>query len=472
MSKTARRIQFRSHFEIGTGTQAPPGTVIPLIATVEYERHDPTTLDVELFLLGNKQEQGAAVVSLQRPFHSELWLRSDEPGTPSVEVLGIHRISGGDAQVSIGAFEVQVGISDEVQKSETTWIVKAELTPSGILQAPGTRYLSSTGDISFEPIEPGTIEVSTRFGTLRVGEQYDHYNSEEYGNKVTHSVQRAAVTGSLKIPEGESLASVNRALSEEVNDICTILSFCYRQPVGFYEIWYVTDPDATKREDLQEATLRRRLNSVDKKLDYEELIHHDNLVGGGLDQLIKNYKSAERKEEITRAISFLASSYKVEPVESAYFLAYSALDLIASTSNAEEVNLLAPSKWRRVQKLLRSYLDSIAEAEGITSVVGQLKEKLPELRRVAGDRRVMEACRRLGVETDDLWRKAGFEAGLKSAAKTRNRLFHAAGGDSEDLYVNLIRVRTLVERLLLAALEWPDERTWVWKNQELARVRD
>lgn len=472
MNKTTRRIQFRSHFEVGTGTQIPSGTVVPLIATVEYERHDPTTLDIELLLLGDAKEQGAAIVSLQRPFHSELRLPSDEPGAPSVEVLGIHHISGGGARVSVGAFEVQVGIAEKPPEGETTWFVKAELTPSGILQVPGVRNLSFTGDISFEPIKPGTIEVSTGLGTLQVGQRYDHYDSEEYGNKVIHSVQRAAITGSLKIPGGKSLASLNRALNEEIEDICTILSFCYRQPVDFYEIWYVTDPDTTPRADMQEATLRRRMNSINKKLDNDELIHYNNLVGGGLDQLIQNYKKAGHKDEITRAISFLAASYKVEPVESAYFLAYSALDLIASTSSAGDINLLDASKWRRVQKLLRGYLDSIAEAEGITSVVGQLKEKLSALGRVSGDKRVIEACRKLGVRTDDLWRQAGFEVGLKSATSVRNRLFHAAGGGLDDIYVNLIRVRTLVERLLLGTLDWPDERTWVWKDQELARIRD
>jgi hypothetical protein len=472
MSKTTRRIQYRSHFEVGTGTQVPSGTVVPLIATVEYERHDPTTLEIELLLLGDEQEQGAALVSLQHPFDSELWLHSDEPGYPSVEVLGIYRISGGGAHVSVGAFEVRVGITEETQESETTWVVKAELIPSGILQVPGIRKLRHTGDVNFEPIQPGSIEVSTGLGALEAGERYAYYESEEHGNKVIHSVQRAAVTGSIRIPKGESLASLNKALLEEVEAICTILSFCYRQPVDFYEIWYVTDPNTTPQADRREAMLRRRMNSIDRRIGNNELIHRDNLVGGGLDQLIKNYKEAKQKDEITRAISFLAASYKVDPVESAYFLAYSALDLITSTSNTGEIHLLDSSKWRRVQKLLRSYLDGIAEAEGITSVVDQLKEKLPELRRVSGDKRIIEACRTLGIKTDDLWRTAGFEAGLKSATKTRNRLFHAAGGDIDDLYIDLIRVRTLVERLLLATLEWPDERTWVWKHQELARIRD
>lgn len=471
LNQTTRRIQFRSHFQVGSGTQIPSGTIVPLVATIDYDLYDPTTLAIDLLLLGNDEEQRSVITSLQRPFHSELWLHSDETGTPSVEVLGIHSLSGGGTHVELGAFEIQVGINDEPQKTETTWIVKVELTPSGILIIPGSRHLSYTGDISFEPIEPGEVEVHTDLGTLQTGIQYAHYNSEEYGNKVLHSVQRAAITGSIKVPQGGNLASVNKVLIDEVEDICTILSFCYRQPVDFYEVWYVTDPNTMPQTDRQEATLRRRRNAIDKRLDSDELIHWNNLINGGLDQLIKNYKKAEHREEITRAIRFLAASYPVEPVESSYFLAYSALDLITSINNAEDVYLLGSAKWKRIQKLLRGYLDSIADAEEIEHVVERLKEKLPELRRVSGDRRVIEACQKLDVKTHDLWRKEGFEEGLKSATKIRNRLFHAAGGDMDDLYVNLIRVRTLVERLILGTLEWPEDRTWVWKNKELARIR-
>jgi hypothetical protein len=60
MDNTKRRIQFQSLFKVGTGTQVPAGTEIPLVATIEYERNDPTSLDVDLLLLGNTTEQGAA----------------------------------------------------------------------------------------------------------------------------------------------------------------------------------------------------------------------------------------------------------------------------------------------------------------------------------------------------------------------------------------------------------------------------
>src|SRR5437588_8474221 len=314
MNPTAKRFQFRSHFTVGTGTQIPVGTTVPLVATIEYERYDPTTLSVDLLLLGNDdKEHGAVYVSMTRPFHFELSLSSDEAGAPPAKLRGVHKISGGgSSHVSIVAREAQVGITETPQDEERDLIVKVELTPSGILQTPGIRQLNYTGEISIERIKPGTIEVVTKLGTLEVGERYDYYSSEEYGNKITHSVQRAAITGSLKIPKGESLASFNKILIGEVVDICNVLSLCYRQPVDFYEIWYVTDPNTTPDTDMQEATLRRRRNAIENKLDNDELIHRNNMLDGGLDQLVNKYKQSKHKDEITKAIRFLSPSYKGE----------------------------------------------------------------------------------------------------------------------------------------------------------------
>lgn len=474
MNKTQQRIQYRSHYEVGTGTQVPSGTRVPLVVTIEYGRHDPTTLAIDLIPLGNEDERNAVLVFL-RYFHDEISLPSDEAGSPSVEVLGTFSMSGDGSRISLDASEVRIGITAEPQEQETIWVVVIELTPSGILISPGIRNFSYTGDVNFEPITPGEIIVSSTFGQWQVGTRYDHYESEEFGNKVTHSVQRASVTGSLTIPKGQSLASVNKLVVEEVEHICTMLSFCYRQPVDFYEIRYVTDPNTTPRDEMRRATIRRHRHSHEKRIDHEELIHYNNLIDGGLDQLLQNYKESKHRGKITRAISFLAASYKMDILEASYFLAYSALDLIASTNKVKDVALIDPSKWEKIQGLLSTYLDSIAEVEEITSVVEQLKEKLPalSLHRMSGDKRIIEACQRLGVKTDDLWRKDGFEAGLKSASGIRNRLFHAAGGgDMGDQFVNLIRIRALVERLILGTLDWTDERTWVWKNQDLARIRD
>jgi len=158
-------------------------------------------------------------------------------------------------------------------------------------------------------------------------------------------------------------------------------------------------------------------------------------------------------------------------LESSYFLAYSALDLAASIYNPDSLYLVSSGKWKKLQKQLREYLNSIAENQGLADVIEQIKEKLPELRRASGDRRIIDACSSLNVNVSDLWPKEGFEVGLKAATRMRNELFHSALCESpNDLSDHLVRVRTLVERLLLKILGWPDAQIWVWYDQNLKRV--
>jgi hypothetical protein len=207
--------------------------------------------------------------------------------------LGIHRVYTREFHVSFGASEVRIGLTDKPSEHDTTWFVKAELTPSGILQAVGIKHFSFTGDISFEPLGSSKIEVSTELGTLEASERYAHHEGEEFANKVTYSVQRASITGLLKIPAGTSLASVNDDIVGELKDICTILSFCYRQPVSFYEIEYITDPNTTAENERRTASLRRRQPSQERRADRDELINYDNLVNGGLEELI-HWRTCER----------------------------------------------------------------------------------------------------------------------------------------------------------------------------------
>lgn len=460
--ETIRRLQFHGHLE--SSNEKPP----QVVSTIEFERHDPTTLSIDLLLLGEDEERRSAILYLRHSPYNHVWLHSDDASAPSVEVLGIQGISHGDTQVSINAAAIQVGITTKAQARDILWIVRVELTPSGILIEPGTHEISDEGQVTFKPMTEGAIEVLTSLGKLQVGAREDYYESEEYGNKITHTVKRASITGSINIAEGRDLFSFNEALRVEVWDICTLLSLCYRQPVDYYEINYFTHSETTLREASQLAFLRRRRDSLERKIRQDELIHYNSLVNGGLNRLLQSYTSSPHKEELSRAIRFLASSYKVTTLESSYFLAYSAFDLVASTGKSGSPYLVGSSKWKKMQKLLCNYLDSITEEQEITDVVEEMKKKLPELRRASGESRITEACRTLGVKTLDLWPKEGFEAGLGTATRMRNELFHSALLQSPDeASKHLVRVRTLVERLLLKILEWPDEKIWTWYDQNL-----
>jgi hypothetical protein len=304
-------------------------------------------------------------------------------------------------------------------------------------------------------------------GIFEVAQRYAHYHSTEYGNDITHSVERLSITSTLSDSSGRDWFSINESIEQEVRAICRVLSFCYRQPVHHYEIEYFRLASGNPRKRIW----RKRLSEAESTLKQDELINYRSLIDGGLEKILHSLRNAERAEEISRVIDFLAGSYKMVTLESSYFLAYSALDLVATIYDPDSLYLFKSGKWKKIEKSLRSYLDSIADSHSITDILDEVKQKLPELRRTSGDSRIIKACRALGVNTSDLWPRQGFESGLKSATGMRNDLFHSAlTEDSQALFNHLVRVRTLVERLLLKILAWPDDQIWVWYDQNLKYV--
>jgi hypothetical protein len=247
-----------------------------------------------------------------------------------------------------------------------------------------------------------------------------------------------------------------------------VLSLCYRQPVDYYEIQYIPDPDAHRDHDLPELLVRRKREAPVKKTGTDELINFRNLIDGGLDRLLKSYRKFCCKEDIGRGIQFLASSFRIVTLESSFFLAYSALECVASAVSEEPHFLIKSGPWKRVENSMRKFIDKLSVAEDFVDVANQMKDKLPELRRATSANRISEMCRKLGVETSDIWPNNGFTSGLNRATKMRNDLFHSAlCASTEDLSKNLIRIRTLTERMILKALCWPDDEIWRWYDQDM-----
>ena len=459
------QIKFPGYLDFGEGK------VFHIAVTIEYERFDPSSLDIDILLLGDQDKQMAAARYMRHYPYNYLWLHSDDELISSVEILGISRLTVGARRVSISARAVQVGLIKKPLLDDQQYLIKIELIPSGILVKPRSEEHSFTGEISFNPIVEGEIKVSSKIGPLDVAESFEHYESEEHGNRVTHSVQRATITADVQLIKDIDLFSFNETLRAEVEEICLMLSLCYRQPIDFYEIRYIPIRKDKNSIQVPESLFRRRRDMSLNKIKEEELINYRGLINGGLELLLKSYRDFEQKGELTRGVQFLSSSYAVVTLESAYFLAYSALESIVSSCGSSPRYLIKSAKWRKVEKTLRTYLQDIAVSEGLEDVVELIKEKLPELRRAPSDRKILETCGTLKVKTDDLWPPQGVQEGVKVATKMRNDLFHSAlCRDSHDLYKNLVCLRILAERILLKALSWPDDRIWVWYDQNLKWV--
>lgn len=459
---TATERGIRFHGGLGV---AP--AIAQFAASITYSRYDPTTLDVDILWLGGDSSTRMGSAMLLPSAGGVVVLQPEDHAHPTVELLGVWQVSTEGNRSTVAANGMRVGLGRAALGRDARYIVKAELRPSGILSLPRIREMSFTGEIKNRDVITGKAEVETDLGTLEACQRYDHFTTTEIGDEVMHSVRRAAITGDLTVPAGSSLADVDGKLQQACSEICVALSLCYRQPVNYYEIEYIPNPNHQPPAEARDATVRYRWNSIAPRCEEDELIDMRDLVSGGLGRLVTAIRNSARKESVERAIRFLSASY-LAPLETAYFMAFSAMETVIDACTEKEDGLLLKSgQWKRVEHKLRESLDLLC----LGDPVELMKLKLPELRRAPFASCVMAACRRLGPKVDDLWRGIAFEEGLARAINVRNTLFHAAHAESlQEMHSNLVRVRTLTERLILKKLQWPDNAIWRWYDQNLKRI--
>lgn len=458
----SKEINFHGKLDVADGD--PP----EYVATIRYSRWNPTVLDVDILWIGGDQIRRRGANTFSRLGKNHIWLHSLDPVQPDVELLGIDGASSSYSGTSVRSSSVrvaavQVGITQELHSHPRQLSVIIQLQPSGILSLPTIHEHHYDGHTSVESVEEGLIPLQIGKAQLEAGLTYEYDSSKTDGDEITNRVQRATFMGRLDIEPSESLFDVHEQLKEALSDACIALSLCYRQTVDYYQIEYM-DNDAQGKWMLH----RRRWNSVKSRASGDELIHARALRDGGLQRLVNGIRGFPRAEELRQAIKFLAASYTAE-LETAFFMTFSAMEAVVACCLEEgEEFALAGAKWEKFKSDINKKIKELIPHSNNREIRAKVYEKIPELQRIALVRRVIIACERQKPKTDDLWVGISFKEGIEKAARARNGLFHVAGtGIDVMIGLDLIRVRTFTERLLLKLLSWPDEDVWVWYDQNL-----
>lgn len=433
--------------------------------SIRYHRWDPTSLEVELLWLGDEDEKRASAQAIRFLPMNHLVIHSVDATHPSIELLGISHRTISERLARMGVAAIEVGISDKPLASDDSYHAVARLQPSGILCSFGSKHFDYRGGIKVERIEEGVISFEASVGSFEACETYEYLDTAAHGNKVTEQIQRASVMGNLKIELGDTLNGLHKRYVEALGDVCAILSLCYRQPVSYYEIEY----SSLKHRGDWPALYRRCWSSSRERRSGDELIAARNLTNGGLQKLLNELACVKSRDSLLRSMHFLAASYEAT-VEIGYFMAFSAMEnAVNSCLEEHEMELVTKSQWKKMEPVLREAINEKSASIEVSDVArDEIKRKLPELRRASLQSRVECACRRFEPKTSDLWPIEGFSEGIRKAASTRNDLFHSADAEgAEDMYGDLVRIRTFTERLLLQILKWPPDDIWVWYDQDL-----
>ncbi|WP_114319359.1 hypothetical protein [Xanthomonas campestris] len=462
MSKDGK-VHIQGHFAL------QPDKPVPLrsAASIRYEKHDPTSLEVEVLFLGGEEERAEAYLAVHALDINLVKLHPINEGGDSINLLGLNRWQSSltSLKLEVGAIEIGIDRDPAIKPVDVSFTVS--LQPSGILTGYGSVELHYNGNISTTHGEEEQILVQTSLGPIEAMEAYDYLDGTAFGDKVLHRIQRLRLVGRIELRVGETLRSLHDKLLEEIFPICSALSLCYRQPVDAYEIQYLWE--GPEEDPIKRATYRRKWYRSREKAGGSELIDTSNLRGGGLSDLVNALKGHPQSKSLDQGIGFLSHSY-VSFLETAYFTAFSAMETIVNAvCESEEVLLIGPASWRKVEKVLRASLKELSDAETISKKTAtHMQEKLPELRRASLASRIDRVVEAYSIKTSDLWTAEGFAAGMKRASGFRNDLFHAARTSDLDLMdVDLTRIRAFTERLLLAALAWPEDRRWVWRDDQI-----
>lgn len=458
------------HIQKHVALQPSQSTQYRCAASIRYEQHDPASLEVELLYLGSEEERGELYRATRAFDRNLLKLHAVNDAEESINLLGLSGWSGTISSLTLKPQAIEVGIDRDAASNPVDVHFTVALQPSGILVAFASHFRDYTGRIEVKREDAGSIVVETSIGPIEALEAYDYLEGAAFGDRVTHQVQRARLMGKVQLREGESLRALHDTLLEEVASICRALSLCYRQPVDAYEIEYLCRYPG---EDVYKRSLyRRKWHSSRTRHPGDELIHASNLRDGGLSLLVRALKEHRELTSLKRGIGFLSASHD-DFLETAYFMAFSAMETIVNAvSDKAAQSLMASSIWKKVQPRLRNAVTALEADEVVSAeVADNVRAKLAELRRTALTSKIANVAKAYSIKTSDLWTMEGFDEGIRQAAELRNGLFHAADpSDAGLMDVNLVRIQAFTERLILAALSWPDDRCWVWRDQQLRRI--
>jgi hypothetical protein len=205
----------------------------------------------------------------------------------------------------------------------------------------------------------------------------------------------------------------------------------------------------------------------DREISAQETLIDDPEFNDFLKQAFATFRQNDGREALRQAIDLLVSSQE-GTIEASFLKCFAALETLVTLyrQSAGLGTILDPQSWATFEKDFKSFIKSHALFKEDSARRNLVYQKREELNRVAFGtvyRKCTESLLKYGFHDDDLWPVVGLSRGL-SLAEIRNRIVHGVvftPPQQEALFKSLIHLRWCVERMVLAFLEWPLERSLV-----------
>lgn len=445
----------------------------PVLLKIEHDKYDPEKISCEVHLLSDdKKHYNSFRNNISGDEFGDLIIKSVEEDRFEIILNGIGGYSLTEKKADLNIYGYEYAISDRPIDNPKHIYLDVELNPSGILRKWESRTFKYDGSIELRGGYSEDIEWDVSIGKGKAFVRYTYEDYNIFDNKANVQIERPTLFYDIDISKNLSSKNIRDFIQDEARDICLILSLCSRKTVSWYEMHFTLISDDKDTHVIQPIVRRKIYHRTYP--DYEdELINHRDLINDGFHKLVCALRNSPLKESLRRSISFLSSSESDNTIELQYFLCVISLESLCDgfIENSYKEIKIPTSKWKKVEKILRRSLVDLSEEPEYSSVIEIVKKKLPELKGITTSDKIIYCCKKLNARSDDLWVQEAFEEGLSKALEMRNHLFHRAFCDEPfELYRNLVRLQILTERLLLKALDWPDDKIWRWYDQKLIRI--
>jgi hypothetical protein len=338
-----------------------------------------------------------------------------------------------------------IGVNDNLMHSGLFW-----LTPNRFLNPSLIVVSSHTGDVKVETAR----EVSFQLPTTAV--RFRRYFSDDRRKDGTLSTSELVA---------EFNDSIDRArlssIVEELDDLLLLTSLATRHRCVCRK-WSIHTENSEMsfyRSQIAAPKIRR--------IEMQETLIDDPQFAEFLKHSYPLFREHAGREALRQAIDLLVSAQQGE-IESSFLKSFAALETLVTYHRGDNrlTTILDPEQWKSFNEDLKNFIKQHSLFNADVDRRKLIYEKRSELNRVAfgtAYRRCTESLSNSGFHADDLWPVVGSSRGL-SLSEIRNRIVHGmvfTPVQQEGLLVARVHLGWHVERMLLAFLDWPLERSLV-----------
>lgn len=446
---------FYETVEVHGKISSETGRTGPLAFRVTYPKYRPGPVQVH----GIVTESGQHPLQFGLPSWGgkiEVWGQLPSGETVRLDNVSMRKV--GQVEIDLWCSGFTFGTELRLEFGEGKYWIEVALPNASVADVPLLETSSYLGTIESKRSEEDGIKWHSPVGEAVLADFYHYEHPPGKGDLFTRVKETEIRIGgdiTTNIEPPMLLAQIER----EIEDPLQLLSFLSRRLLGWFEIRETFLP--TPGSGFAPCTFLKRRHFKDRGVgERDPLLLQHHLVDGKFQKLVECLRASPIKDWLVRAMIYSSGSHEEGPIEdqlAAAYMALEALSLGLSQSRGRE-QILSEQESEKFSSWMTASIGQFCEKHDLDEdIKQQLGANVNNLGRVSFKRRVRALIEETNVSVKDLWPPGThLSKGLQRVIERRNKFIHEARIESPPwpLIKDLKRVQAIVERSILALLDW------------------